>query len=107
MANFHLKNWLKKPSAYLTLTLLSTSPAFASSTGNLPFNSTMNMLQQAISGPFLLAAAIIMIVITCLMLAFGEWGDGFKKMINIVLWLSVAFAATSFITTMFGGGAVF
>ena len=75
--------------------------------GSLPFNSTMNIVKDAISGPFLLAAAVIMIVITCLMLAFGEWGDGFKKMINIVLWLSVAFAATGFITSLFGGGAVF
>jgi type IV secretory pathway VirB2 component (pilin) len=112
MANFHLKNWLKKLftalAFYLLSTVLSMSSAYASTTGsNLPFNSTMNTLKDAISGPFLLAAAIIMIVITCLMLAFGEWGDGFKKIINIVLWLSVAFAATSFITTMFGSGAVF
>ena len=111
MENFHLKNWRKKLFVYfvcLTFSLLKMSSAFASTTGgNLPFTSTMNTLKDAISGPFLLAAAIIMIVITCLMLAFGEWGDGFKKIINIVLWLSVAFAATSFITTMFGSGAVF
>ena len=81
--------------------------AFASSMGALPFNSTMNTIKDAISGPFLLAAAVIMIVVTCLMLAFGEWGDGFKKMINIVLWLSIAFAATGFVTSLFGGGVVF
>lgn len=81
--------------------------AEASSTGDLPFVSTLNTLKEAISGPFLLSASIIMIVATCIMLAFGEWGDGFKKMINIVMWLSIAFAATSFVTTMFGSGAVF
>lgn len=107
MKNLCLLNWLKNPNTLLLLIFSNISPAFASSTGNLPFNTTMNILKDAISGPFLLAAAIIMIVVTCLMLAFGEWGDGFKKMINIVLWLSVAFAASSFITTMFGGGAVF
>jgi type IV secretory pathway VirB2 component (pilin) len=107
MKDSSLKNWLKKPITALVFLLGSVSPAFASNMGNLPFNSTMNMLKDAISGPFLLAASIIMVVITCLMLAFGEWGDGFKKLINIVLWLSIAFAATSFITTMFGGGAVF
>lgn len=105
MENLYLKNWANKS---LTLAgLLLTDKVFASSSGDLPFVSTMNMLKDAISGPFLLAGAIIMIVVTCLMLAFGEWGDGFKKMINIVMWLSIAFAATSFITTMFGGGAVF
>jgi type IV secretion system protein VirB2 len=86
---------------------MTVNRAFASSHGNLPFTSTLNQIKEAISGPFLLAAAIIMIVVTCLMLAFGEWGDGFKKLINMVLWLSVAFGAASFITTLFGSGAVF
>src|SRR5262245_2567430 len=110
MRNLYLKNWLRKLLVFLTVVLINTinlSTAFANTAGNLPFNSTMNTLKDAISGPFLLAASIIMIVVTCLALAFGEWGEGFKKMINIVLWLSVAFAATNFITTMFGGGAVF
>lgn len=107
MANFHLRRWGKKSLAGLSMLFGGMPSAFASSMGSLPFNSTMNVIKDAISGPFLLAAAVIMIVITCLMLAFGEWGDGFKKMINIVLWLSVAFAATGFITSLFGGGAVF
>lgn len=80
--------------------------ALASSTGDLPFVSTLNKLKDSISGPFLLSAAIIMIVVTCVMLAFGEWGDGFKRLINIVLWLSIAFAVTSFITALFGNGAL-
>lgn len=105
MVGLSLTQWRKVFFA-LMLSFGESTAAYASSAGNLPFNSTMDMLQQSISGPFLLAAAIIMIVVTCLMLAFGEWGDGFKKMINIVLWLSVAFAAPIFITTMFGGGAV-
>jgi|GEM_PF-1699805 len=122
MKTAHLKNWDRISSSnklttkitktvWVTLgstySLILHHQAFASQTGNLPFVSTMNMLKESISGPFLLAVAIIMIVATCLMLAFGEWGEGFKKMINVVLWLSVAFAATSFITAMFGSGAVF
>jgi len=104
MMDFHLKRWLKQLASGLVASyLIPMQSAFAYGSGNLPFNSTMNVLKDAISGPFLLAAAIIMVVITCLMLAFGEWGVGFKKLINIVLWLSIAFAATSFITTMFGG----
>lgn len=106
MASMYLKNWIKH-SGGLALILLYSTTSFASTTSSLPFSSTMTTLQNAISGPFLLSAAIIMIVITCLMLAFGEWGDGFKKLINIVLWLSIAFGATSFVTTMFGSGAVF
>lgn len=107
MIALNLKNWLKKVVICFLLQLIVMMNAFASSVGDLPFDSTLNLLQQAISGPFLLSASIIMIVVTCLMLAFGEWGDGFKKIINIVMWLSIAFGAVSFIDTMFGGGAVF
>lgn len=109
MANFHLKRWLNKNiflNSFILACSVYTPNVFASRMGGLPFNSTMNIIKDAISGPFLLAAAVIMIVITCLMLAFGEWGDGFKKLINMVLWLSVAFAATNFVTSLFGGGAV-
>jgi type IV secretory pathway VirB2 component (pilin) len=107
MANFHLNRWAKRSLLSLGMLCAGMQSAWASSTGSLPFNSTMNIVKDAISGPFLLAASVIMIVITCLMLAFGEWGDGFKKMINIVLWLSIAFAATGFVTSLFGSGAVF
>lgn len=89
-------------------TMLLSNISLASSTGgsDMPFVTTMTKIQGAISGPFLLSGAVIMIVITCLMLAFGEWGDGFKKIINIVLWLSIAFAATNFVTSLFGTGAI-
>ena len=107
MVNSHLKKWANKVFVIFSLVIANISCAFASDTGSLPFESTMQKIEQGISGPFLMAASVIMVVITCLMLAFGEWGDGFKKLINIVLWLSIAFAATTFITTMFGGGAVF
>ncbi len=99
MVQYSLKNW--RSFSYMLciffMTFLISHPAFAQSAGNMPFTSTMDVLKTAISGPFLKAASVIMIVVTCLMLAFGEWGDGFKKIITIVLWLSIAFAATSFI----------
>ena len=107
MSNLYLKSWLSRRFIVGCSMFLAGQEAFASSMGSLPFNSTMNTLKDAISGPFILSASIIMIVITCLMLAFGEMGEGFKKIINIVLWLSIAFGSGSFVSTLFGGGAVF
>jgi type IV secretion system protein TrbC len=107
MRYLNLKKLAKSSIIIIVCETFLNDSALASSTGDLPFVSTLNTLKESISGPFLLSASIIMIVITCIMLAFGEWGDGFKKMINIVMWLSIAFAATSFVTTMFGSGAVF
>ena len=99
MNNLRLHAWLKSLifgcTGWINL-------AHADTDSDLPFTSTMNLLKDSITGPFLMSASIIMIVVTCLMLAFGEWGDGFKKLINIVLWLSIAFSATSFVSTLFG-----
>ena len=52
--------------------------------------------------------AVIIITITGLTLAFGETSGGFRKLIQIVFGLSIAFAATSFFLTFFsfGGGAL-
>lgn len=100
MNNSRLGDWLKTLIVLYSIGWINLAKADTST--DLPFNSTMNLLKDAITGPFLMSASIIMIVVTCLMLAFGEWGDGFKKLINIVLWLSIAFSATSFVTTLFG-----
>jgi type IV secretion system protein VirB2 len=47
------------------------------------------------------------IIITGLTLAFGDTGGGFRKLIQIVFGLSIAFTATSFFLSFFsfGGGA--
>lgn len=99
MNNLRLHAWLK---ALIFGCTSWINLAHADTDSDLPFTSTMNLLKDSITGPFLMSASIIMIVVTCLMLAFGEWGDGFKKLINIVLWLSIAFSATSFVSTLFG-----
>lgn len=100
MNNLRLGDWLKSLIIFYSIGWVNLANADTGT--DLPFNSTMNLLKDSITGPFLMSVSIIMIVVTCLMLAFGEWGDGFKKLINIVLWLSIAFSATSFVTTLFG-----
>jgi type IV secretory pathway VirB2 component (pilin) len=102
MARSRLKNW-HNVFAGCCYGMAYSAPAYAG--GNLPFTSTLTVLKNAITGPFLMAAAMIMVVVTCVMLAFGEWGDGFKKLINIVLWLSIAFGASGFMSSLFGSGA--
>ena len=48
------------------------------------------------------------IIMAGLALAFGDTGGGFRKLIQIVFGLSIAFTATSFFLSFFsfGGGAV-
>ncbi len=52
--------------------------------------------------------AVIVIIVTGLSLAFGDNSGGFRKLIQIVFGLSIAFAASSFFLSFFSfaGGAV-
>ena len=61
------------------LTILTPKLAFATASGGSKLLATdsLQSLQDTISGPILTSISVIMVVVTCLMLAFGEWGDGF------------------------------
>ena len=59
-------------------------------------------------GPVARIVAVIIIISTGLALAFGDTSGGFRKLIQIVFGLSIAFAASSFFLSFFSfsGGAV-
>mgnify|MGYP007020281927 CR=1 FL=1 len=56
----------------------------------------------------LIASVALHMVMTGLALAFGDTSGGFRKLIQIVFGLSIAFAASSFFLSFFSfsGGAV-
>ena len=59
-------------------------------------------------GPVARIVAVIIIIATGSALAFGDTSGGFRKLIQIVFGLSIAFAASSFFLSFFSfsGGAV-
>ena len=92
--------------AVLIGTLL-TLPALAAGS-NMPWEAPLQSILDSIPGPVARIVAVIIIVITGLTLAFGDTSGGFRKLIQIVFGLSIAFAASSFFLTFFSfaGGAV-
>jgi hypothetical protein len=107
MANLLLKNWIKTLFWITGLLLLSTVQAYAAvHTGDMPFNSRIDNLKANVFA-FVFAASSILLMAMCLMMAFGEWGDGMKKIINIVFWLSLGLTTASGATYIVGSGAVF
>lgn len=87
--------------------LLSSSPAFAAGSG-MPWEAPLTQILNSIEGPVARIVAVIIITITGLTLAFGDTSGGFRRLIQIVFGLSIAFAATSFFLAFFsfGGGAL-
>jgi type IV secretion system protein TrbC len=81
--------------------------AYATGTG-MPWEAPLQSILDSVQGPVAKIIAVIIIVITGLTLAFGETAGGFRRLIQIVLGLSIAFAASSFFLTFFSfsGGAL-
>jgi type IV secretory pathway VirB2 component (pilin) len=82
-------------------------PALAAGS-NMPWEAPLQSILDSVQGPVARIVAVIIIVITGLTLAFGDTSGGFRKLIQIVFGLSIAFAASSFFLTFFSfaGGAV-
>lgn len=89
------------------LVLLITAPAWAAGS-NMPWEQPLNQILQSVEGPVAKIIAVIIIVVTGLTLAFGDSSGGFRRLIQIVFGLSIAFAASSFFLSFFsfGGGVV-
>ncbi|HZF43712.1 MAG TPA: TrbC/VirB2 family protein [Sphingomonadaceae bacterium] len=74
----------------------------------MPWEEPLQKVLESVQGPVAKIIAVIIIISTGLTLAFGETGGGFRKLIQIVFGLSIAFAASSFFLSFFsfGGGAL-
>ncbi len=87
--------------------LLYAVPAYASGS-SMPWEQPLQQILQSIEGPVAKVIAVIIIIVTGLTLAFGDTSGGFRRLVQIVFGLSIAFAASSFFLSFFsfGGGAV-
>jgi type IV secretion system protein VirB2 len=83
------------------------STAYAAGT-NMPWEQPLQQILDSIQGPVAKIVAVIVIIMTGLTLAFGESAGGFRRLIQIVFGLSIAFAASSFFLSFFSfaGGAL-
>ena len=91
---------------FLAVTVL-TSPAYAAGS-NMPWEQPLQKILDSIEGPVAKIMSVIIIVVTGLTLAFGDTSGGFRRLIQIVFGLSIAFAASSFFLSFFSfsGGAL-
>ncbi len=93
--------------AALTATLVFAANAQAAGSG-MPWEQPLQQVLESVQGPVAKIVAVIIIIVTGLTLAFGETSGGFRRLIQIVFGLSIAFAASSFFLSFFsfGGGAL-
>ena len=105
-SRIHVKPVLQA-AAIGALLLAVALPAFAAGS-NMPWEAPLQSILESVQGPVARIVAVIIIITTGLTLAFGDSSGGFRKLVQIVFGLSIAFAASSFFLTFFSfsGGAV-
>ena len=96
---------LSTAAAVITVAAASNARAAGS---NMPWEQPLNQILQSVEGPVAKIMAVIIIIVTGLTLAFGDTSGGFRRLIQIVFGLSIAFAASSFFLAFFsfGGGVL-
>ena len=88
---------------------LALLPLHAMAAGsNMPWEQPLQQILDSVQGPVAKIIAVIIIITTGLSLAFGDTSGGFRRLIQIVFGISIAFAASSFFLSFFsfGGGAL-
>ena len=113
MTSSHRASLRKSVSTYLPAAVLGALliaialPAHAAGS-SMPWEAPLQSILESIQGPVARIVAVIIIIATGLALAFGDTSGGFRKLIQIVFGLSIAFAASSFFLSFFsfGGGAL-
>ena len=103
----HIRSDYAVRASLFTAVVILSSRAAAAGSG-MPWEEPLQKVLDSVQGPVAKIVAVIIIITTGLTLAFGETAGGFRRLIQIVFGLSIAFAASSFFLSFFsfGGGAM-
>ncbi len=74
--------------------------AFASG-GDMPWNTVIDTIKESLQNGFVQSAAVIAIIVTGLMIAFGEAGGWVSTLARVVFGLALALGAASFVSEFF------
>jgi type IV secretory pathway VirB2 component (pilin) len=102
-----LSNCIATVTASVAVAVMMTPAAHAAGS-SMPWEAPLQKILDSVEGPVAKILAVIIIIVTALTLAFGDTSGGFRRLIQIVFGLSIAFAASSFFLSFFsfGGGAL-
>jgi type IV secretory pathway VirB2 component (pilin) len=102
-----LQNRIAAAAATVAVTIMM-APAAHAAGSSMPWEAPLQKILDSVEGPVAKILAVIIIIVTGLTLAFGDTSGGFRRLIQIVFGLSIAFAASSFFLSFFsfGGGAL-
>jgi type IV secretory pathway VirB2 component (pilin) len=75
---------------------------FASDLGGMPWEDPLNQITDSLTGPVARSIGLIALAATGLALAMGEAGGIFRRLVQVVFGLSIAFSAATWGMSLFG-----
>lgn len=105
-----LSRFLASPKGSLMLMVLSAAAFLAAdawSAAPLPWEGPITQIACSMANPIAKAVAVIAIVVAGLMFALGEGGGIFKTILSVVMGVSIALLATTWVSSLgsTGGGS--
>jgi type IV secretory pathway VirB2 component (pilin) len=85
----------------LTILMINLFSTIVLGSTGLPWETPLQTIQRSLSGPVAVAIAIIAIVVSGFMYAFGESGSMFKHLCFVALAISLALGAATFVSAVF------
>jgi len=79
---------------------LASNAVFADD--SLPWESPLQKILESLSGPVAKILGVIAIIIAGFGIAFGEAGSGVRRLFQVIFGLSIVFAATTLVVSLFG-----
>lgn len=86
----------------MMLVMLILNQVGLASSSDMPWEGPLDKLLKSFTGPVAKTVGILAICACGGMMAFGEMGSAMKRMLNIVLGISIVFAASTWGLSFFG-----
>jgi type IV secretory pathway VirB2 component (pilin) len=84
------------------MAILLICPDLLATSSGMPWEKPLNQITDSMTGPVARAVGLIALAMTGITLAMGESGGFFRRMIQVVFGLSIAFSATTWGLALFG-----
>lgn len=85
----------------VTTILFICHELFASSSG-MPWEDPLDLITESLTGPVARSVGLIALAMTGITLAMGEAGGLFRRLVQVVFGLSIAFSAATWGMSLFG-----
>lgn len=86
----------------ITVTIYFICPELFASGSGMPWEDPLEQITESLTGPVARSVGLIALAMTGITLAMGEAGGLFRRLVQVVFGLSIAFSAATWGMSLFG-----